>query len=148
MASRFHNDYFLTQLHPSNEAASGNNYTGPWMQMKNCEEFVAIVSIGGISGTATIDAKLTQATNAAGAGAKDIAGLAITQVPASDDFQINILSARVGQLDLKNGYKFIRSEITRGGNGNSTVGVIQMLKLFPGPAVYKSSDSVKQVVAS
>ena len=68
----------LATLDPSSQAA-GTATTG-WISAANHHGFLAIVQTGVLGTGATIDAKLQQAQDASGTGAKDISGKAIIQL--------------------------------------------------------------------
>lgn len=68
----------LATLDPSSQAA-GTATTG-WISVANHHGLLAIVQTGVLGTGATLDAKLQQAQDASGTGAKDITGKAITQI--------------------------------------------------------------------
>ena len=68
--------------------------------------------IGVIGSSATIDAKLRQAQDASGTGAKDLGSHAITQITASN--KTAILEARADELDATNGFGFVAASVTVG----------------------------------
>lgn len=85
-----------------------------WISMATLGSALATVMVGTIASTGTVDAKIEQATSAAGAGAKDITGLAITQLTeagtdSDKDVEINV---QPSDLDRANGFTHIRLTIT------------------------------------
>jgi hypothetical protein len=62
------------------DAYTAAAYSTGWIALKDFHRFMAIVMGGDLGSSATLDAKLTAATSAAGAGATDITGAAITQM--------------------------------------------------------------------
>lgn len=62
------------------DAYSANTYTTDYIPLKNFGRFMAVVMAGDLGSSATLDAKLVGYTSAAGAGATDITGSAITQL--------------------------------------------------------------------
>ena len=68
----------LATLDPSSQAA-GTVTTG-WISVANHHGLLAIVQTGVLGTGATVDAKLQQAQDASGTGAKDITGKAISQI--------------------------------------------------------------------
>lgn len=80
-----------------------------WVAAKDFHSFMAVVFAGTLGSSATFDAKLQQATAAAGTGVKDITGKAITQVTASD--KQAIINCRTEELDVEGGFAFIRLSI-------------------------------------
>lgn len=65
----------------------------------------------GVIGT-SLDAKVTQATSSAGAGAKDITGAALTQILTALQNGLATIDIGPGALDDKNGFKYVRVEVT------------------------------------
>ena len=96
------------------QAAAGT-YTTGWLDMRTFWSVLAIINTGVLGAGGTIDAKVEQATSAAGAGAKNVVGSAITQiVKATGDnkqVEINLVPA---DLDKNGGYKFARLSLTVG----------------------------------
>lgn len=86
-----------------------------WVDAALYPAFLAMISAGDLGANGTIDAKLRQATSAAGAGAKDITGKAITQfTQAGTDYSnkqafINLESE---DLDTNNGFHFVALSMT------------------------------------
>jgi hypothetical protein len=84
-----------------------------WISMITFASIQAII-LSGIMGTAgTLDAKLEQATDAAGTGAKDVTGKAITQlVKATNDDDQAIINCRATDLDVNNDFTHVRLTLT------------------------------------
>jgi len=61
---------------------AGTVTTG-WVPMGNFNSVCALLGVGVMSAGSTVDAKLQQATDSSGTGAKDITGKAITQLLAA-----------------------------------------------------------------
>lgn len=75
----------------------------------------ALVQLGALGAGATVDAKLRQATDATGTGAKDIPGKAIAQiVKASGDNTQAIIECRAEDLDTNSGFNFVALSVTVG----------------------------------
>eukprot|EP01041_Mallomonas_annulata_P037122 gene37122-60363_t len=68
----------LATIDPASQAA-GAASTG-WVPVANYFGFLALVQTGMLGTSATVDAKLQQALDSSGTGAKDISGKAITQI--------------------------------------------------------------------
>lgn len=85
-----------------------------WIPASGFERFAAIIQTGVVGGT--IDAKLQQAQDAAGTGAKDITGKAISTIAqASASGKQATIDVRAEELDTNNGFGYIRVSITTGG---------------------------------
>lgn len=88
-------------------AASG------WIDATTFHNFMAILQSGVLGASATLDAKIQQATDNAGAGAKDVTGKAITQiVKASGDNKQVTIDLKQEDLDFNNGFKFFQVSMT------------------------------------
>jgi hypothetical protein len=86
--------------------------TSGWVSMITFENVLAELKVGTIGASGTVDAKLQQAQDNGGTGAKDVAGKAITQITASD--QRALLNMRAEELDVNNGYCFVRLSVSVG----------------------------------
>ena len=84
-----------------------------WLSVRDFERFLATLQTGILGVAATVDAKLQQATDAAGTGAKDITGKAITQiVKATGDGKQAQIDLRADELDMANSFAFFRLTVT------------------------------------
>lgn len=86
-----------------------------WVPIKNFHSLCALLDVGAFGASATVDAKLRQATDNAGTGAKDITGKAIAQMLAAggNNKQVSI-ECRSDDLDMANGFAFVALSITVG----------------------------------
>ena len=62
------------------DAYTAGTQTTGWIDMAEFEAVMFLIMAGILGASATLDAKVEQATDGAGAGAKDITGKAITQL--------------------------------------------------------------------
>lgn len=101
----------LAVLNPVSQAA-GTVLTG-WVSMADVEALMAVLQTGVLGTGATVDAKLRQATSAAGANAKDITGKAIAQLTkaANDNDQV-VINCRADELDVEGGFTHVALSIT------------------------------------
>lgn len=101
----------LATLDPVSQGA-GTITTG-WISMGKYGRLLALIGVGAMTATSTVDAKLQQATDGAGTGAKDIAGKAITQLLAAggNNRQVEI-DLREDELDTNNNFAFVRLSLT------------------------------------
>lgn len=103
----------LASIDPSSQAA-GAATTG-WVDSKNFHALMALIDVGVFGASATVDAKLQQATDGTGTGVKDVAGKAITQlVAAGGNNRQAIINCRPDELDVANGFEFVRLSVTVG----------------------------------
>lgn len=125
--------------------------TSDWADAGKFEAMLAVVSVGAIAATQTLDAKLQQATDASGTGAKDISGKAITQLGGSDDDKQAVINVRASELDMDNGYRYVALVMT-GADSASPDGTIDydgvLLGFYPrfGPASDNDLASVAEIV--
>jgi hypothetical protein len=100
-------------ISPLSQAAGTVN--SGWMDVTTFHNFMAVLKTGVLGASATVDAKLQQATDNSGTGAKDIAGKAITQlVKASNDNDQVTIDLKQEDTDFNNGFKFFRLSVTVG----------------------------------
>ena len=130
------------------DAYAAGTYTTGWVAAKNFQRLAALVSVGDIAATSTVNAKLEQATSAAGAGAKDVTGKAITaltQAGTDDNKQawINILPA---ELDVKNNFAFVRLSVTVAVAASDASGHLFGFMPSRGPATDVDLVAVDEVV--
>ena len=101
----------LATIDPASQAV-GTLTTG-WISAGNHHTLLALVQSGVLGTGATLDAKLQQATDASGTGAKDVTGKAITQiVKATGDNKQALINLRPDDLDVTNGFAYVRLSLT------------------------------------
>lgn len=98
------------------DAYSASTVTTGWIDMGMFEAIMATVMVGTMGTGATVDAKLQQATDAAGTGAKDVTGKAITQLTeaGTDSDKQAIIECRSDELDVNNSFTHVRLSVTIG----------------------------------
>ena len=98
----------LATIDPDVTVAS--TVTSGWVSMVRFTNILAIILFGTAGSSATLDAKLEQATSSGGAGAKDITGKLITQMLVSDkQSQIN---CNAEELDVEGDFTHVRLSVT------------------------------------
>jgi hypothetical protein len=135
----------LATIDPASQSA-GSATTG-WVSVANHHGLLAVVQTGVLGTLATVDAKLQQATDSTGAGAKDVAGRAITQiVKATGDNKQALINLKPEDLDTVNGFGFVRVALTVGVAASITGA--QLLGVNPrfAPADTGNQAAVVQVV--
>ena len=97
---------------------------------------------------ATLDAKLQQAQDASGTGAKDLTGKAISQLTqaASGSARQALINVRPEDLDVTNGYAYVRLSVTVGVAASLTAA--QLLGVNPrfAPGDASNQAAVAQIV--
>ena len=135
----------LATIDPATQAA-GAVSTG-WVSVANHLGFLALVQTGVLGTLATVDAKLQQAHDSSGTGAKDISGKAITQiVKATGDNKQVLVNVKPEELDTVNGFGFVRVTVTVGVAASITSA--QLLGVNPryAPADVGNQAAVVQVI--
>ncbi len=103
----------LAVLNPVSQGAA--TVTSGWISMADLDSVMALIQTGVLGAAATVDAKLQQATDGAGAGAKDITGKAITQlVKATNDNDQVAINCRSEELDVNGGFTHVQLSVTVG----------------------------------
>lgn len=103
----------LATINPVSQSAG--TATSGWVSLADFLKIMAVVQTGVLGSSATVDAKLQQATDSSGTGAKDVTGKAITQiVKASGDNKQAIINLHAGELDVSGGFGYVQLSITVG----------------------------------
>lgn len=103
----------LATLDPASVAAS--TVVTAWVSVANFNSISALIQTGVLGASATIDAKLRQATDNAGTGAKDVTGKVITQIVAASGNNVQAsIESRVDDLDINGGFNFVALSVTVG----------------------------------
>lgn len=98
----------LAQLVPVSSNAAQNM---AWTSAANNGRFAALIMVGAMTATGTLDAKLQMAKDASGTGAIDIPGKAIIQMlAASDGSKIRMIELKSDEIT--DGYTHIRLVLT------------------------------------
>jgi len=121
--------------------------TSGWVSMARFTQLMAIVKTGVLGTSATVDAKLQQASDSGGTGAKDITGKAITQlVKASNDNNQAVINLRPSDLDVANGFSYVRLSVTVGTAASLIDGTLLGFIPVNAPASSVDSAGVVQIV--
>ncbi len=98
------------------DAYTAAAYSTGWVSMATYDAIQGIVFAGTLGASATIDAKLEQATDSSGTGVKDISGKAITQLTqaGTDSDKQAIINCRSDELDVANSFNHVRLTVTVG----------------------------------
>ena len=97
------------------DANAAGAYSTGWVSMVTFQALMAVVMAGDLGTNATLDGKFEQAKDAAGTGAKDVTGKAITQfTQAGTDFSNKqaVVNLRADDLDVNSGFTHARFTIT------------------------------------
>lgn len=127
--------------------AAGTATTG-WVSIAQYGALMAILAAGDLGANATVDAKLQQAKDAAGTGAKDVTGKAITQLTQAGTDKSNkqaVINIRAEELDRNGGFGFVRFSATVATATSDIAGVLLGINSRFGPGA--QAASVDQIVA-
>jgi len=103
----------LATIDPASQAV-GTATTG-WIAIAGFNTLLAVIQTGVLGSSATVDAKVQQAQDSTGTGAKDITGRAITQiVKATGDNKQALINVKPDDLDTANGFGFVRLSLSVG----------------------------------
>jgi hypothetical protein len=103
----------LTVLDPSS-AATGTAVTS-WVPVATFHSMLAVIQTGALGTSATIDAKMRQATDSSGTGAKDVTSRAIVQiVKATGDSKQALINMRCDEIDTNNAFTHVALSVTVG----------------------------------
>lgn len=131
------------------DANAAGALTSDWVDMGDWERIQALILTGTLGSSATVDAKLQQATDSSGTGAKDITGKAITQMTqagtdqSDDQAVINCTSA---ELDIAGGFNHVALVLTTGTATSDSAGVVLGMGARQGPASDQQLASVGEVI--
>lgn len=106
------------------DAYTADAYTSDWIDMSQRRRALFVVMAGTLGTAATLDAKVQEATSAAGAGAQDLSGKAITQmVKATDDDKQAIIEVVAEEMSA--GFRYLALVMTVG-EATSDAGAIAL----------------------
>ena len=135
----------LGTVNPSAQAA-GAAVTG-WVSAANFNKFLALISVGTFGSSATVDAKIQQATDSSGTGAKDITGKALTQLLAAGGNNVQAeINLDAQDLDVNGGFSYIQLSVTVGTAATGTSAVLLGFNPRFAPASDFNPTSVAQIV--
>lgn len=127
---------------------TANTYVTPWVAVANWASLMAIVFAGTLGSSGTLDAKIEQASDGSGTGAKDLSGSAITQLTqaGTDSDKQAIINFRAEDLDINNGFTHVRLSMTVATATSDASGVLLGLDPRQGPASDNDASSVDEIV--
>lgn len=101
-------------LNPVSQGAA--TVTTGWVRADIFDSFLAVLAVGALDASGTVDAKLQQATDGSGTGAKDVSGKSITQLTqaGTDSNKQVLINCRAEELDVNGGFDFVRLSVTVG----------------------------------
>lgn len=128
-----------------NFASTGaSTVSSGYIPMADYRQILAIVALGTLGASATINAKLRQAQDGAGTGVKDITGKAITQLDTAGN-KLALINLRAEELDINGGFTHVKLDITVAVAASVVGGVIEGFEARYAPAAHNAV--VSQVVS-
>lgn len=134
----------LATINPSSQGAGTAN--SGWISMANFHEILAVIQTGTLGASATVDAKIQQATDSSGTSAKDVTGKAITQLTSGNNKQM-LINLRAQELDVANSFNYVQLSITVGTAATGTSAVVLGLNPRFATADALNQAGVVQVVS-
>lgn len=131
------------------DVTTASTVTTGWVDMKNFGAVMAVIMAGTLGSSATIDAKLEQATDGSGTGAKDIAGKAIgqlTQAGTNDSDKQAVINCFAEELDLANDFTHVRLSLTVGTATSDAGAVLLGFDPRKDVASVNDADTVVEIV--
>lgn len=109
-------NYVATMERIDPDAYAASTVTSGWIDAGLFARVLAIIMAGDLGTSATLDAKLEQATSSGGAGAKDVTGSAITQLTqaGTDSNKCVHIDLDPAALDTANSFRYVRVSMTIG----------------------------------
>ncbi len=133
-------------IDPDANAAAA--YTTAYVSMSTFQSLMAVVQTGVLGASATVDAKLVQATDSSGTGSKDISGKAITQlVKASNDDDQAIITCRSSELDVANSFSHVALTMTVGTATSDCSAIVLGVDARNDPASDNDLASVVEIIS-
>lgn len=128
--------------------AAGTVTTG-WIDASTFHQFMAIVQAGDLGVSATLDAKLEQASDGSGTGAKDVTSKAITQLTqaGTDSNKQAIINLRPEELDIANGFNHFRLSMTVAVATSDAGAVVLGVNARQGAASDNDATTVDEIVS-
>lgn len=131
------------------DAYAASTVTSGWIHAAKFASFLAIVMAGDLGSSATVDAKIEQASDSSGTGAKDVTGLAITQLTkaGTDDNKQALINIQQSDLDINNGFDYFRLSMTIGTAACDAGGIVLGFNPIKGAATASDLASVDEIVS-
>ena len=132
----------------------GTNATSGWLSMKNYARAMAYIELGTFDSSDDLDeARFQQASDSSGTGAKDLTtdasgGNYDTDNPVDADGNFVIIEIRAEDMDVDNGFDYIRLYVAEGGNtgtDNVTGVVIRYGYAYPKKELQGAASTGAQV---
>ena len=119
--------------------ASAATVTSGWVLAANAYSYLVAVQ-SGTAGT-SVDAKIEQATDGSGTGAKDLSGSSITQLTAAGSA---VIQFKASDLDSANDFDYFRVSVTK--VGATSIASATVIAVDPRYAPLADASEIDEVV--
>jgi hypothetical protein len=128
--------------------SSSTAKTSGWIDAAKFNNFLAIIQVGVLGASATVDAKIQQATDSSGTGAKDITGKLITQLTkaGTDDSKQVEINLKQDDLDVTNSFNYFQLSVTPATAASLISAVVLGFDARYGPASDFDATTVDEIV--
>lgn len=109
------------------DSRTGGFVTTPWVHIDQFASVMGLIVLGGLATGHTVNALFQQAQDTAGTGVKLVEGTVIEPLRETgdpDQDQQAVINLHASDLDLENGFEYIRIELTRSGAASIAGAVI------------------------
>jgi len=130
------------------DANTAGALTSDYVSMNDFETVMAVIMAGTLGASATLDAKLVQATDSSGTGVKDISGKAITQLTqaGTDSDKQAVINCRAEDLDIDNSFTHVAIIMTTATATSDSAAVLLGLNPRRAPASDYDLSTVDEIV--
>lgn len=130
------------------DVTAASTVVSDYMSMSDFESAMGIVMAGTLGSSATVNAKLVQATDSSGSGSKDISGTDITELTeaGTDSDKQATIGCRAEDLDMDNGFTHVALSITVAVATSDVGGLLLGINARSLPASDADVASVDEVV--
>ena len=137
----------VAALNPVSQSAGASSTS--WISMAQWKTLMAVIAVGALGSSATVDAKFEQATDSSGTSAKDVTGKAITQLTkaGTDDNKQAIINLRDTDLDFNNGFSHVRLTVTVATAACLTQAIVYGMDRRQGSPADNDATTVDEIVA-
>ena len=137
----------VAQIDP--DAYTAATYTSDYVDMGKFSHIAAIIQVGEMAASSTVDCKLREATSAAGAGVKDITGKSITQLTqaGSDSDKQAVINLTADEVDKDNSFRYVQASMTVAAAASDASVTIIAWGARHDPATGSDLSSVVEIVA-
>ena len=140
----FHERTLRSTLNPA--SVNGASASSPWVNVSNARRLCALIAIGATD--AAVDAKIEQASDSSGTGAKDISGAAITQLTSTSDNKQASIDLETDRLDHAAGFGYVRLTVTVASGTTGAVVAGEVLMTARHQPVTQPATYVEKVVVA